>query len=132
MAYIHAYKNNPTAGATDGSQVSEGSVSNPITTNALDAADNEESDIITLAIRCEAGYKTYGDTTITPIGRTADKWELAGSDGLFGAYGTGITIATEISAVNTLFYAKAKAVSTEGPVNDTGVTLQIAGTVVAL
>jgi hypothetical protein len=132
MSYIHLYKNNPTAGATDGSQVSEGTGNNPITTSALNATTNEESSPITLAIRCEAGYKTSGNTTVAPTGTTADKWALAGSDGVFGAYGSGITIATEITAVNTIFYAKAKTVSGEPPANDTGVTLQIAGTVLAV
>lgn len=130
--YIHIYKNNPTAGGTDGSQVSEGTGSNPITTNALNATTNEESSGIKLAVRCETSFKTVGNTTIDPIGTTADKWALAGSDGVFGEYGAGITIIDEITAVNTIIYAKAKAVSTEGPVNDTGVTLQIAGTVLAI
>lgn len=132
MAYVHLYRGNPTAGATDGSQVSEGTESNPITTPALNLTTNEESAAIKLGIRCDAGYNTSGNTTITPMGTTANKWALSPDGITWGAYGAVLTIATVIGTVNTIFYAKAKAVSTESPVNDVSVDLQIVGAAVAV
>ena len=67
---IHLYKNNPTAGTADGSPVSEGTGLNPIATTGLNSANNEESVAIKLALRCDAGYNTSGNITITPIGTT--------------------------------------------------------------
>lgn len=85
--YHHIYTNNPTAGNTDGTMISEnGAMTAPLTVT-LDAAKSE-SKIIKLAIRCEEGYETIGDTTIsiyhdngngtyTPTGGNVEKWKLA-------------------------------------------------------
>ena len=129
MAYLHVYKNNPTAGGTDGTLVSEGDGSSPIIIGPLNAVNNEESAALKLAIRCESGYVTGATTSITPTGTTATKWALApdnsGSAGTFGAYGAALTLASGITATNTIFWAKAKAVSTENPANDTTVDLVV-------
>lgn len=130
--YAHVYKNNPTAGAADGSLVSEGDNSNPVMAGPLDASKNEESTVIKLAIRCEAGYNTSGNTVITPTGTSADKWALSLDGVTWGAYGAALTITTAITTVNTVFYAKAKAVSTENPVNDTAVKIQVSSTFVTV
>ena len=50
MAYIHVYKNNPTAAGTDGTQVSEGDGTQAISVT-LNAINNEESAPIKLALR---------------------------------------------------------------------------------
>jgi hypothetical protein len=130
--YLHLYKNNPTAGGTDGSPVSEGTGLNPIATNALNAAINEESTIIKLALRCEVGYNTSGDITITPTGTTSSKWALSADGITWGAYGAVLTITTVIGVVNTIIYCKAKAISGESVVNDSSVALQLIGNVVAV
>lgn len=122
MAYLHIYKNNPTAGNADGSQVSEGTGANPITIGPI---NNSESAAQTLAIRCETGYTTGADTTITPTGTTADKWALSADNVTWGAYGAALTLAAGITAVNTLFYVKAKATAGEAPQNDTTVDLAV-------
>lgn len=132
MAYLHVYKNNPTAGGTDGSQVSEGTELNPIATSALNATNNEESAAIKLALRCDTGYNTSGNTTITPVGTSASKWALSIDGTTWGAYGAALTISTVIGVVNTIFYCKAKAASGESPANDVSVDLQISGNVVAV
>lgn len=123
--YAHVYKNNPTAGAADGSLVSEGDNSNPVVAGPLDASKNEESAVIKLAIRCEAGYNTVGETVIALTGTSADKWALSLNGSNWGDYGASLTIPTAITTVNTVFYAKAKAVSTENPVNDTTVKMTV-------
>ena len=129
---INVYKNIPTAGCVDGSLVSEGTGLNPITTNSLNTTNNEESTTIVLALRCDTGYNTSGDTTITPTGVTADKWSLSLDGVTWGAYGAVLTITSVIGVVNTLFYAKAKATAGENPVNDMTVDLQVAGNLVAV
>lgn len=134
MAYIHMYMDNPTAGATDGVQVSEGTETNPITVGPLDGTTGEESAPIKLALRCEAGYQTYGNTTVTPVGTNADKWALAldnaGAPGTWGAWGAPLTITDVIGSTNYIIWAKARAVAGEPPQNDTSVDLQISATIV--
>ena len=125
MAYMGCYKNSPTAGGTDGTLVASGT---PISVGPLNAADNEESSVIKLAVRCDEGYATDADTVITPTGTTAAKWALAldseGSAGTFGDYGAALTITATIDDTNTIFWAKAKATSDESPATDTTVTLE--------
>jgi len=130
--YLHVYKGNPTAGGTDGNQVSEGTELNPILTPALNALNNEESAAIKLALRCEAGYNTSGSTTITPSGTTSAMWALSLDSVTWGSYGSALTISTVIGVVNTVFYVKAKAVSSESPANDTSVDFQVVGNIVAV
>lgn len=133
MAYIHIYKNNPTAGGTDGQLVSEGDGSNPITVGPLNATNNEESAPVKLAVRCDSGYQTSGNTTIQPVGTTAAKWALApdngGSPGTWTSWGGTLTISSTIGATNTIFWLKAKATSDEVPANDTSVDLQVTATI---
>ena len=62
MAFLNLYKNSPTAGGTDGSLVVTG---NPIITPYLDLTTSATVDI-KLALRCDTGYTSTGDTTITP------------------------------------------------------------------
>ena len=136
MANIHIYKGTVTAGGTNGTQVSEGTETEPIVIGPLNASSNEESSPVKLAIRCAAGYVTSGNVTITPTGTSAAKWALApdsaGSAGAFGAYGAALTIASAIGDTNTIFWAKAKAVSAEAnPVNDTSVNLAVAAVIAA-
>lgn len=131
MAYIHLYKDNPTAGGTNGTLVSEGDGSSPVTVT-LNATNNEESSAITLALRCESGYQTVGNTTITPTGTTASKWALSSNGISWSDYGSALIISTTIGATNTLIYTKAKASSDETPMNDTSVDFQIQATIGAV
>lgn len=121
---MHIYKGNPTAGLTDGTQVSEGTGMSPISVT-LSATNNEESSPIKLAIRCDIGYQTVTDTIITPDGTTAAMWALAPADGVFGEYGAALTITDTITADNTIFWAKAKAVDSEAPQTDVSVGLSV-------
>jgi hypothetical protein len=135
MAYIHMYKTNPTGGGVDGDLVSEGTGLVPVT-YTLNATIDEEGVEQKLALRCEAGYKTTGNVTITPTGTTAAKWALApnngGVPGVWGAYGAVLTIADEVPATNYLFFVKAKATNDEAPVNDATVDLVVTATIVAV
>jgi hypothetical protein len=133
--YMHLYMNNPTAGGTDGTDITEGSTLSPLKV-VLNAIKNEESAAIKLGIRCESGYKTDAVTTITPTGTSSAMWALAqdnaGAAGTFGAYGAALTLASGIDTTNTIFWIKAKSVDTEDPINDTSVSLAVAcSTIVA-
>ena len=125
-----------TGGGTDGTLVSENTGLAPITTAVLNATNNEIGDPIKLALRCETGYNTSGNTTITPTGTSAAKWALApdnaGSPGAFGSYGTALTISSTINTTNQLFWARAKATSDETPVNDSSVDLVVSATIIAV
>lgn len=84
--YYHLYMNNPTAGAADGTKVSEDhAFTAPI--SAVLNASNNESKLIKLAIRCESGYETVGNvelkklywdgSTTAETGGNLDKWKFA-------------------------------------------------------
>lgn len=132
---IHMYSGTVTAGGTNGTQISEGDESNPLTIGPLNASENEESDPVKVALRCNSGYATSGNTVITPQGTTATKWALAqdnsGTAGTFGTYGAALTISSSIGATNKLFWVKAKTIDTETPVNDVSVNLNVQTLIVA-
>ena len=136
MAYIHLYKDNPTSGGTDGTLVSEGDESSPVTVTLTVEDVDVESGAIKLALRCESGYQTSGDTTITPTGDNSDKWALApdngGSPGTFGSYGDPLTISDVVGDTNYIFWVKAKALASEDPQNDASVDLKIDATIEAV
>ena len=107
---INIYNDNPTAGATDGVAVSGGGTyNNPIAVE-LDAGNNEEF-ILTLAVRTEHGYQTYGSTTIYDANDTNDRWQLSLSPD--GGWSDSITIGDVIGNSNVIFYAKARASASE-------------------
>lgn len=128
-AYINIYKNNPTAGGTDGTAVStDGAYTSPVTVT-LDAAQSE-SKKVKLAIRCETGYNTSGNTVISDNGDTNDRWKLCLTEN--GTYTDSITISSTIDDTNTIFYAQASSVSTETPATDRTVSLRVATTILAV
>lgn len=132
---IHMYKGSVTSGSTDGTQISEGDESNPLTIGPLNATNNEESSPVKVALRCDSGYATSGNTVITPQGTTATKWALApdnaGAAGTFGAYGAALTISDVINSTNKIFWVKAKSTNDETPVNDVSVDLNVQTVIVA-
>ncbi|MGM9570606.1 MAG: hypothetical protein ACI3ZR_00070 [bacterium] len=135
MAYIHLYKGAVTAGGTDGTQVSEGDNSNPLSIGTLNVTVGEESEPVKVALRCENGYETRNTTTISLTGNTADKWALAldnnGVPGTFGDYGASISTTDTIGATNWIFWVKAQAEVNESPTDDASVKINVAASVVS-
>ena len=135
MAYINIYMNNPTAAGTDGTVVSQsGAQTSPISV-VLDKT-KAESKAIKCAIRCDAGYKTSGDVTISLSGTTASKWQLAKDSSYADAAAalTGATWADSIAVsgvgtTNTVFWAKASASTDENPSKDTSVSIKASCTI---
>ena len=127
-AYINIYKGNPTAGGTDGTVVSTGGAYTAPISVTLDASQNE-SKTTKLAVRTETGYATTGSTTIADSGDTNDRWKLCQTED--GTFTDSITISSAITAVNTIFYAKASSASTESPSTDRSASLQVTATITA-
>ncbi len=125
-AYINLYMNNPTAGGTDGTAIStDGTYTSPLVVS-LNATINE-SKTVKLAVRTEAGYTTVGDTVISDVGDTNDRWKLCLTEN--GTFTDSITISNAITNANTVFYAKASSVDTEVPSTDRSVSLQVQTTI---
>jgi len=103
--YIKMYTGNPTAGGTDGTEVSSnGTLTSPI--NATVEAG--QSQIVTCAVRCLAGYIAL--CTIAAYTRTAGGTYEAGSDWIQvstdgNTWGSSIQI-DDVVDENALFYVK--------------------------
>lgn len=122
MAYINMYNNNPTAGLTDGTLVSTGGAqTNPIAVT-LDATQSETA-IVKLALRCENGYHTQGNTVISFSGVSAGYWTACDTEN--GTYASTLTITSSIDSTNTIFYVKAASSTSEAPNLDTAVSIQV-------
>lgn len=122
--YINLYMNNPTSGGTDGDAISSGDSEANCLSVTLDAANSETSNAIPVAIRCEAGYKTTGNTVISFVGSNASKWSI--SDSASGVFSSSLTLTDEIGTTNRLFYVKATSSSDEEPANDTSTNIRVA------
>lgn len=77
--YHHLYMNNPTAGKNDGTQISEDRTFLSPLSVVLDASKNE-SKVIKCAVRCETGYETVGNLTITPVYWNGTTYETTGGN----------------------------------------------------
>ncbi len=137
---IKIYKNDPTAGGTDGTLVSSGTGLNPIESGAIKvpAAGYQEGSWIKLAVRCDTGYETVEDSSrharISIVDSTGvTLWQLApdnaGSAGTPEDWGDPLDFLTKIGATNTIFWARARVASTEEPANDESVDIQVAATI---
>ena len=126
---ISIYKNNPTAGLTDGTAVSQdGSQSAPVSVT-LDAGE-AESQIIPLAIRCDEGYQTTGETVISFGGDNASKWSICGTED--GTFSDSLSILQVIGSTNILFYVKATSTTTDAPQRDISTSIIVSATLVAV
>lgn len=120
--YINVYMNNPTAGETDGTALSTDNAQTSPLVIQLDASTNETKKA-KLAVRCEAGYTTTGNTVIQDNNDTNDRWKFSLEEN--GAYSDAITISAAIDTVNTIFYAQASSSSLESPTRDTSVKMRV-------
>ena len=128
-AYINVYKNNPTAGDTDGTCVStDGDYTSPISVT-LNASQNE-SKKIKLAIRCESGYETVGNVEICDSGDTDDRWVFSATEN--GTYSDSLTISSTVNATNTIFWSEASSDDSETPTTDRSVSILVEATVTAV
>ena len=128
MSLLNIFKNNPSAGLTDGVSVSAaGDFSSPIQ-YTLDAAHNESA-TVKLAIRTESGYRTSGNTTITDINDSNDRLKLSLTEN--GTWSDTLVIGG-VSDINTVFYIKATSSSNELPTLDRSASLKVTAIIEAV
>lgn len=124
--FINVYSGNPTAGEKDGTIIStDGTHTAPLVVN-LDASQNEVK-VTKLAIRCEDGYTTTGNTVIQDDNDTNDRWKFSLTDE--GGWADSITLGNGIDTGNAIFYAKATSSSLETPTRDTSVSIRVSTTI---
>ena len=137
---IKIYKNNPTAGGTDGTLVSSGTGLDPIESGAIKVPESgyAEGNWIKLAVRCDPGYETVEDSSRHARISIVDSakvtmWQLApdnnGQPGTAEDWGDPLDFLTKIGATNTIFWARARVAHTEEPANDESVAIQVAATI---
>ena len=135
MAKLHFYMNNPTAGDTDGTEISNNTNVLPLTLT-LDAS-KEETQVAKCAVRCDSGYSISGGASIYGSGDNSAKWQFA-LDNNFLDTETALTFATwqdsivagSVGSANVIFWAKATSSSLESPQNDRTVKINGKGLVV--
>lgn len=125
--YINVYMNNPTAGATDGTAVSTGGTFTAPINFPLDASANE-SKTVKLGIRTETDYVASG-VSIADQNDTDDRLKLCLTEN--GTFADSISIGS-VSAVNTIFYARASSADTENPQTDRSVSFRVTGMLAAV
>ena len=134
--HLRLYMNNPTAGGVDGTEISSGDETLPLSIT-LDAS-RAETKAVKVAVRCDSGFLIDGDTAIYFEGTNAAKWQVATDDNYTDAesainlaqWASTITIAN-VAATNKIFWVKATSSTDENPQNDRSVKLVAEGLVVA-
>lgn len=132
---LHIYMNNPTAGSTDGTEVSSGTELAPISV-LLDAGKGEQK-AVKCAVRCESGFRIDGVLTVKFVGEHADKWKAAINNGytvntaLESADWKDSIALSNVADKNTIFWVKALSTADEAPQQDTSVDIQAEGLLVS-
>ena len=132
---LHIYMNNPTAGSTDGTEVSSGTKLAPISV-LLDAGKGEAK-AVKCAVRCESGFRMDGALTVKFVGDHAGKWKAA-TDNKYTAetalesaeWKDSISL-SGVADKNTIFWVKALSTTDEPPQQDTSVDIQAEGLLVS-
>lgn len=132
---LHIYMNNPTAGSTDGTEVSSGTELAPISV-LLDAGKGEQK-AVKCAVRCESGFHIDGTLTVKFVGDHADKWKAA-TDNKYTAetalesaeWKDSISL-SNVADRNTIFWVKAISTADEKPQQDVSVDIQAEGLLVS-
>ena len=134
--HLKLYMNNPTADGVDGTEISNGDDTLPLSVT-LDAT-TAETKAVKAAVRCDSGYAVDGDTSIYFEGTNAEKWQVAEDNNYadaetaltYAVWSSTLTLAT-VAATNVIFWVKASSTTGEGPQNDRTVDLVAEGLVIA-
>lgn len=133
---LHMYCNNPTKGKTDGSEVSSGAGTNPVSVS-LDSSKAEQQ-AVKCALRCDSGFKIDGDVSLSLTGTSSDKWKLAADAdyadakaALDSAAWQDSLAVSNVTDSNVIFWVKGMSTKDETPKNDTSVKIEVSGKVVA-
>ena len=143
--FLGIYTNNPTAAQKDGSAVSEGSFTSPISFSLN--ATNAETGYAKLGIRCKEGYQANGSVTVKvehknpdgtydETGGNVGKYALALDNGYTEdnvkdvTFGSSLTI-NNVTDTNVLFWLKCTSSKDEEPSTDKDCVLHAEGIVKA-
>ena len=142
MAQLHLYMNNPTAGQTNGTEISTGTNLAPLTFT-LDATQNESA-VAKLAVRCDEGYVIEGNTSVYIGGdstATTSYWKVAADNNYADSEDAMENISTNdwldsltlsgVADTNKIFWVKCSSASSETPKQDRSVKICAEGLVVA-
>ena len=128
--------NNPTANATDGTEISNGTETLPLTFT-LNSSKNETG-AAKCAIRCDSGYSISGGASIYGSGTNSSRWAFAldnnytdATEAVQFATWQDTIVANNVGASNVIFWAKATSSSLDNPSNDRSVDFIGTGLVVA-
>lgn len=135
MSQIHIYMHNPTAGEVDGTEISGGDETLPLTLT-LDAS-KAESGAAKCAVRCDSGYSLSGGATIYATGTNSDTWTFSADNSytsasdamIFGSWQPQIVI-QDVDDTNKIFWAKATTTTQTTTMNDRTVDIVAEGLVV--
>ena len=146
MANIRIYNGTVTAAGTDGTAVSEGTGTNPITASLIVDSTNGASAAVKCAIRCDSGYTTSGSTLIktvtesngsysdysgTNVQLAADNSYADAAAALSGATWANSLTLSGVGATNKIFWVKFNAAAASNPANDDSVKIYYNATVSA-
>lgn len=134
--HIHLFMNNPTAGEVDGTEISSGDESLPLSFT-LDVSKSETG-VAKCAVRCDSGYSIDGGARIYFDGSDTSKWQVANNEN-FADSSEALTMAdwqneitvSNVAATNVIFWVKALTGSAENPQNDRSADILAQGLVVA-
>lgn len=145
-ANLKIYTGTVTAGGTDGTAVSEGTGSAPITASLVVSDTAGAETAIKCAIRCGSGYTTTGDTILKTVVDQSGSWvdysganvKLAadnnyadGAAAISGATWENSLTISNLGATNIIFWVKMSAAAGATPDNDSSVAIYHNATVVA-
>lgn len=136
VRHLRLYMNNPTAEGVDGTEISSGDDTLPLSVT-LDAT-TAETKALKVAARCDSGYAVDGDTSIYFEGTNSGKWQVAADNNYTDAE-TALNYAVwsstlalvSVAATNVIFWVKASSTTGEEPQNDRSVDLVAEGLVIA-
>ena len=125
--FVHLYQNNPTVGLTNGELVSENDTETSPIIIGVNATNSEISQGKKIGIRSESTYQTSAEvpTIISLVGDGQANWALSLDNNIWQPYGSPLSIVSQITPVNTIFYCRGKANLVELPENDRSVNISI-------
>jgi len=146
--FIKLYGGTVTSGGTDGTAISENMLQTSPLKTSLNAK-NAEAKAVKVALRCEDGFQTSGDVSVSAwrydgtkyvnTGGNIDKFRFAKDNNYADAatalanatWVTELTIDDVIDDTNYIFWVKIMSETTQTPQKDTSVSVHITGVVEA-
>lgn len=135
ITHLHLYMNNPSEGLRDGTEISAGDGTLPLT--FLLEVNTAGTKCQLCAVRCDEGFYVNGTTTILKEGTSAGKWKFAyissnfvtAEEALENAEWLDTLDIANVADTNKTFWVKATTATTDAVVSDTSVQIIATGLV---